>query len=185
MRKMKSAALVLVALLVLASGLHAARADSGPVLVQKANKALKDLYRTNSAAKLLGEKAHAVLVFPHIVKAGLIIGGQGGDGVLFKGGKPSGYYRSLAVSYGLQAGGQAFGYALFFMNAAALGYLDKSDGWEIGTGPSIVVVDAGFAKSLTTTTLHDDVYAFIFDQRGLMAGIGIQGSKITKIHPGE
>ena len=78
---------------------------------------------------------------------------------------------------------QAFGYALFFMSDSALEYLDKNDGWEIGTGPSIVIVDEGMAKSLTTTTLGNDVYAFIFDQKGLMAGIGIQGSKITKIHP--
>ena len=64
---------------------------------------------------------------------------------------------------------------------AALDYLDKSNGWEIGVGPSIVVVDAGMGKSLTSTTITQDVYAFIFDQKGLMAGIGIQGSKITKL----
>jgi len=67
------------------------------------------------------------------------------------------------------------------MNDAALSYLDKSEGFEIGIGPSIVVVDAGVAKSLTSTTITQDVYAFIFDQKGLMAGIGIQGSKITKL----
>jgi lipid-binding SYLF domain-containing protein len=93
----------------------------------------------------------------------------------------AGYYNSLAGSYGLQAGVQTFGYALFFMNEAALAYLDKSDGWEIGVGPSIVVVDEGVGKSLTSTTITHDVYAFIFDQKGLMAGLGIQGSKISKI----
>jgi lipid-binding SYLF domain-containing protein len=66
---------------------------------------------------------------------------------------------------------------------AALAYLDKSDGWEVGTGPSLVVVDAGVAKSLTATTLQSDIYALIFDQRGLMAGVGIQGSKVTRVHP--
>jgi lipid-binding SYLF domain-containing protein len=93
----------------------------------------------------------------------------------------AGYYSSVAASYGLQAGLQVFGYALFFMNDAALAYLDKSEGWEIGVGPSIVVVDEGIGKSLTSTTITQDVYAFIFDQKGLMAGIGIQGSKITKL----
>ena len=97
-----------------------------------------------------------------------------------KNGRAVGYYNSFAASYGLQAGVQVFGYALFFMNDAALSYLDKSDGWELGVGPSIVVVDAGVGKSLTSTTITQDVYAFIFDQKGLMAGLGIQGSKITK-----
>jgi len=91
--------------------------------------------------------------------------------------------RNVAASYGLQAGVQGFSYVLFFMSDSALEYLDKSDGWEVGTGPSLVIVDKGMAKSLSTTTLHDDVYAFIFGQKGLMAGIGIQGSKITRIHP--
>jgi lipid-binding SYLF domain-containing protein len=143
--------------------------------------ALQSLYATNPAARRLGEKARAVLVFPNIVKAGFLFGGQIGEGVLLKGGKPVAYYNSVAASYGLQAGVQVFGYALFFMNDGALKYLDSSGGFELGVGPSIVVVDAGVAKSISSTTITQDVYAFIFDQKGLMAGIGIQGSKITRI----
>jgi lipid-binding SYLF domain-containing protein len=115
------------------------------------------------------------------MKAGFMFGGQIGDGVLFKNGKKAGYYNSVAASYGLQAGIQVFGYALFFMNDKALAYLDKSAGFEIGVGPSVVLVDKGLARSLTSTTITQDVYAFIFDQKGLMAGIGIQGSKITNL----
>ncbi len=144
-------------------------------------RALKNLYANNTAARLLGSKAKAVLVFPSMVKAGFMFGGQMGDGVLLANGRPVGYYNSVAASYGLQAGVQVFGYALFFMNNSALSYLDRSDGWELGVGPSIVVVDAGVGKSLTSTTITQDVYAFIFDQKGLMAGLGIQGSKITRI----
>ena len=77
-----------------------------------------------------------------------------------------------------------FGYALFFMTPSALDYLEKSAGWAIGTGPSIVVVDQGMARSLTTTSARSDVYAFVFDQKGLMGGMGIEGSKITHISPG-
>lgn len=95
----------------------------------------------------------------------------------------TGYYRSVSVSYGLQVGVQKFGYALFFMKDSALEYLDKSEGWEIGVGPSIVIVDKGKGKTLTTTTGKADIYAFIFDQKGLMAGLGLQGTKITKINP--
>jgi lipid-binding SYLF domain-containing protein len=79
--------------------------------------------------------------------------------------------------------GPALRYAMFFMNANALAQLDKADGFEVGVGPTVVVVDQGMAKTLTTTTMKDDIYAFIFGQKGLMAGLGIQGNKITKINP--
>ena len=87
----------------------------------------------------------------------------------------------MAASYGLQAGIQSFGYALFLMTDSAVGYLDTSGGWELGTGPSIVILDVGMAKALTTTTIQNDVYAVFFDQRGLMAGLGLQGSKISRM----
>ncbi len=98
-----------------------------------------------------------------------------GFGALLRGGRTVGYYRTGGASYGFQAGVKKFGYALFFMTRAALNYLDTSGGWAIGTGPSLVVVDQGVARSLTTTNLRADVYAFVFDQRGLMGGIGIEG----------
>ena len=72
---------------------------------------------------------------------------------------------------------------MFFMTDSSLQYLNQSDGFEVGVGPSIVVVDEGMGKSTTTKTLKDDVYAFIFGQKGLMAGLGVQGNKITKITP--
>jgi lipid-binding SYLF domain-containing protein len=99
------------------------------------------------------------------------------------GGKTVGYYNTVAASYGLQAGAQSFGYAMFFMTDEALDYLKSSDGWEVGIGPSVVVVDEGVARTLTTTTGKDNIYAFIFNQEGLMAGLGIQGSKISNITP--
>jgi lipid-binding SYLF domain-containing protein len=158
-----------------------ALAASNADLVRDASRALKNLYANNTAAKLIGSKAKGILVFPHIVKAGFMFGGQMGDGVLTKKGKRAGIYNSVAASYGLQAGLQVYGYALFFMNDKALAYLDKSGGWEVGVGPSIVVVDQGMGKSMTSTTLTQDVYAFIFDQKGLMGGLGVQGSKITRL----
>ncbi len=147
----------------------------------EANAALSELYAKTPGAKSLADKAKGILIFPSVTKAGLMVGGQFGDGVLRTGGKAKGYYRSFAGSYGFQAGGQNFSYVLMFMDNASLAYLDKSEGWEIGVGPSIVIVDEGKAKALTTTTAKNGVYAFIFGQKGLMAGIGIQGSKITKM----
>jgi lipid-binding SYLF domain-containing protein len=86
-----------------------------------------------------------------------------------------------SASYGLQAGLQRYGYVLFFMTDSALAYLDRSDGWELGTGPSIVVADKGMAAGISKTTAGVDVYAFFFDQEGLMAGLGLQGTKITEV----
>jgi len=173
----------------LAGGLIAPRpaiAASAAELNRDSAAALQRLYELQPAARTLGQSAVAVLVFPRIVKAGFLFGGQIGEGAmrkgnLLKGGKVVGYYNSVAASYGLQAGIQEFGYALFFMNNSALASLDSSDGFELGVGPSVVMVDQGMGKSITTSTLTQDIYAFIFSQKGLMAGMGVQGSKITKI----
>jgi lipid-binding SYLF domain-containing protein len=160
-----------------------ALAVSAKTIDRDARSALDNLYKHTPGAKALADKAVAVLVFPSIVKGGFIIAGQFGDGALRKKGKSVAYYRSLAGSYGYQAGIQAFGYVLFFMDDASLAYLNNSDGWELGVGPSLVVLDEGFGKNLSTTTLQKGVYAFIFDQTGVMAGMGIQGTKITRINP--
>jgi lipid-binding SYLF domain-containing protein len=146
-----------------------------------ATTALQNLYANNPAASALAGKALAVLVFPDVLKGGLIWGAETGNGVLRQNGRTVGYYNITAASYGLQAGLQTFGYALFLMNDSAMTYLRNTDGWEIGVGPSVVLVDQGMAKSISTTTLSADIYAFVFDQSGLMAGAGLQGSKITRI----
>ena len=152
-------------------------------LASESRAALKMLTSTVPLAKQLATTAVAVLVFPEITKAGFGIGGQYGEGTLLKKGAAAAYYKTTGASFGLQAGGQKYGYAMFFMNAKALDQLDNANGFEVGVGPSIVVVDEGMGKSTTTKTLKDDVYAFIFGQKGLMAGLGIQGNKITKITP--
>ena len=160
---------------------YAAAPKNDPQADQAALSALHKLVAGSPAAKRMNGTAAGVLVFPKIVKAGFLLGGAYGEGVLLKGGKPAGYYNSVAASYGLQAGVQWFGYALFFMNQGALGYLDSSQGFEIGVGPSVVVVDQGMGKKMTSSTLTQDIYAFIFNQKGLMAGLGLEGSKITRI----
>ncbi len=165
---------------VLVAPVPAAAGDAAK-LDRDVNTGLNLLYAKTPSAKVLGEKAKGILVFPGITKGGFIVGGQYGEGSLIQNGKTVAYYNSVAVSYGLQVGVQKYGYALFFMTDAAMQWLDRSDGWELGTGPSIVVVDAGAAGALTTTTAKSDIYAFFFNQRGLMAGIGLQGTKVTKI----
>ena len=147
------------------------------------NEALDKLYAGSPAAVELSRVAKGILVFPTVTKGGFMVGGSYGKGALRKRGATAGYYNTVSASYGLQAGAQRFGYALFFIDNASLEYLDKSEGWEIGVGPTVVIVDEGLARSLSSTTAREGVYAFFFDQRGLMAGLGIQGSKITRIEP--
>ncbi len=176
-----SARVLLAAAVVGAAVAPAASAVSAADLERDARAALQKLEASEPSARHLASKAKAVLVFPTMVKAGFMFGGQIGEGALLRKGKAVAFYNSVAASYGLQAGIQSFGYALFFMNDAALSQLDMTQGFELGVGPSVVVMDEGLAKSITTATLTSDVYAFIFSQKGLMAGLGIQGSKITRI----
>ncbi len=156
-------------------------AEDKATLNVDAEEALKSLYASEPKAKAIGDKSAGVLVFPNIVRAGFVVGGSGGEGVLYKKGKAAGYYNSGSLSVGLQAGMQSFGYAVFFTTDGALKKFQKASGWDVGTAPTLVVVDAGVAKDLDTTTLKSDNYAFIFDQKGLMAGLALKGQKITKI----
>ncbi len=156
-------------------------AESREDLDNQATQALQTLIKNNPIAGELSKMAKATLVFPKIVKAGLVFGGSYGEGVLIKDGSIADYYRSTGLSWGLQAGAQSYGYVLFLMNDKAIEYLKKSKGWEVGVGPSVVVMSEGVAKNVSTTTLKDDAYAFIFDQQGLMASLSIEGNKISRI----
>jgi lipid-binding SYLF domain-containing protein len=163
------------------SGVARAAASTAADLNNESSRALQKLYRTNPVAASIARQSRAVLVFPNIVKAGLVFGGAYGEGELRIGGRVANYYNSFSASWGFQAGAQAYGYAVFLMNQKAVEYLDRSDGWEIGVGPTVVLVNEGVAKNLSTTTLKDDAYAFIFDQKGLMAGITLEGTKVSRI----
>lgn len=174
-------ALSLILSLMLSLSAGVVSAQSRVQLETESKKALQHLLDTVEPAKTLNEKAVAVLVFPEVTKAGLLLGGQYGEGALFKKGVVSGFYSTAGVSFGMQAGAQRYGYALFFMNDAALAALSKHDGFEVGVGPSVVVLDQGTARNVTTTTMNNGIYAFVFGQKGLMAGVGVQGNKITRL----
>lgn len=150
-------------------------------LNQDATQSLETLYRKHPEAETLAKNAKAILVFPKIIKAGLVFGGSYGEGVMLKGGKPHGYYNSVSASWGWQAGAESYSYVVFLMNDKALDYLEKSKGWEVGVGPTVVAVNEGVAKNLSSTTLKDDAYAYIVDQQGLMASLSIEGTKISPI----
>ena len=170
---------------VVTAGHHSANAATAEDLNQDSLQALKKLTSENAAARALSTKARATLVFPNIVKAGLVFGGAYGEGTMLKNGRVVDYYNSVTGSWGLQAGAQTFGYVVFLMNDKAVEYVKKTQGFEIGVGPTVVIVDQGAAKNLSTSTLKDDAYAFIFDQQGLMAGVTIEGTKISRINRGQ
>lgn len=132
----------------------------------------------------LFEAAHAILIFPRIVSAGFLVGGQFGEGALLRGGATEGHFRIVGGSFGFQIGVQRAGLAMFFMTGDALRALLAADGWEIGTGPSVTLLDAGAQVNITATTVREPVYAVTFNQGGLMASLAIQGTKITRINPG-
>jgi lipid-binding SYLF domain-containing protein len=173
--------LVLTMASIVSVGVNNANAVTAEDLDRDSKQALEKLYDLQPSAKIISKSAKAVLVFPNMVKAGLVFGGAYGEGVLIKAGTVDGYYNSVTGSWGLQAGAQSYAYALFLMTDKALKYVRETHGWEIGVGPTVVVVDEGVAKNLSSSSLKDDAYAFIFSQQGLMAGVSIEGTKITPI----
>ncbi|WP_040345537.1 lipid-binding SYLF domain-containing protein [Aminomonas paucivorans] len=174
---------VLFALVLCGVWTGTAFAFSAARVEQDAREALRGLYETTPEAGDLAKEAKGILVFPQVVKAGFVVGAQHGIGVLFQQDAVTGYYETDAASYGIQAGVQKFGYALFLLSDSAMENLRTSDGWEVGSCPSLVIVDKGWARSHTTTTARKDVYAFFFGQHGLMLGMGFQGSKVTRVTP--
>lgn len=170
-----------MAIIVSLSAINLANAATAEDLDKDSKQALQKLEKTHPLVESISSSAKAVLVFPNIVKAGLVFGGSYGEGELIEGSKVVDYYNSVSGSWGLQIGAQTYGYAIFLMTDKAVSYLKTSNGWELGVGPTVVVVDEGVAKNLSTSSLKDDAYAFIFSQKGLMAGISIEGTKVSKI----
>jgi lipid-binding SYLF domain-containing protein len=163
--------------------LTTAHADDREKLTANGIQALHSLEASDPRAGRLAGRARAILVFPSVVKAGFVFGGETGNGVLLVHGKPQGFYNLSGGSWGLQIGAQDFGYALFFMTDGSLDYLHRSAGFAAGSLPSLVVVNKGAAANVDTTTAMHDVFAFPFDQKGLMANLTLEGTKITPIHP--
>jgi lipid-binding SYLF domain-containing protein len=159
----------------------AASAATADDLNRDSAQALQNLYQTHPFAEQISKHAKAILIFPNIVKAGLVFGGAYGEGELKQGSRIDGYYNSVTASWGFQAGAQSYGYVVFLMSNKAVRYIHQTHGWEIGVGPTVVIVDEGVAKNLSTSTLKDDAYAFIFNQQGLMAGVSLEGTKISHI----
>lgn len=164
------------------SGGGEARADDGNAdLNAAADATLAQLRETVPGAAKLMKSAKAMLIFPEIIKGGLLVGAAAGKGVMREGAKTTGYYQSASVSYGLQAGVTTFGYVMMLMDQKSVDYVSETAGWEVGVGPVVTVADEGFARKLTTTTVGQGIVVFFVGQKGFFAGAGIEGTKITRL----
>ena len=147
----------------------------------RARTALEDLYRTTPAAKSVADGSAGVLVFPSVTQGGLIVGGQYGQGVMFKGGQSAGYYNITGGSLGLQAGAQTFSQAYFFTTPDALKTFEDTKGFEVGAGLDFAVADVGASGDISSSTLQKPLVIFAWGQQGLMAGVKVEGQKITRL----
>jgi lipid-binding SYLF domain-containing protein len=151
----------------------------------RAKVALEDLYRQTPAARSLAQKSAGVLVFPDVTQAGLMIGGQYGTGVLFKGGKPAGHYNIAGGSFGLQAGAETFSQGYFFTTPEALKTFEETKGFEVGAGLDFAVADTAATGDISSSTLQKPLVIFVWGQQGLMAGVKVEGQKITQLAASE
>jgi len=145
------------------------------------NEALKLLYQQVQGGKEFLNSAKGVLVIPDIVKAGLGVGGQYGEGALRIGGKTVEYYSIAAGSVGLQVGAQKMNLILVFRQDEALKKFRASSGWKAGVDASVAFVDVGAEKSLDTVKANEPIVGFVFGQKGAMAAATVEGAKFTKL----
>lgn len=146
-----------------------------------ADATLTKLYETSSQAKALVERAKGVLIFPSVLSASFIVGGQHGKGVLRIGGVDSGYYSTTAGSVGFQAGAQSKAVILLFMTDDALQKFRNSDGWKVGADATVAVANVGANGSIDTNTAQQPIVGFVLNNGGLMAGVSLEGAKIAKL----
>ena len=160
---------------------NSAQAGSAAVIDVKVNEALDKFHKEVKSAKELVIKSHGILVFPSVIKAGIGIGGEYGEGALRINGKTVDYYNTASVSIGLQLGAQAKTVILLFMTNEALSNFRNSEGWEVGVDGSVALVKVGAGGSLDTLNIKEPILGFVIGQKGLMYNLTLEGSKITKI----
>ena len=143
--------------------------------------AMERFYTEIPPGRELASKARGILVFPRVYKAGFWFGGGVGDGALLVGGQTVQYYRTTSVSFGLSFGGQGRTEIILFMTDTALAQFRASRGWQAGVDGSIAVVEFGTGKEVNTDTARTPIIGFVFDNKGLMADLALEGNKYWKI----
>lgn len=179
--------LVLAVILMLAIGCTTTGPRSGdPDLTRKslntdADAALSRLYAQVAGSEQLVRQARGVLVFPNVLEAGFVFGASRGNGVLRVGGRTVSYHATTSGSWGLQAGAQSTAVFILFMTDEALNRFQNSSGWTVGTDASVTLISVGASAQVTTATAQQPVVGYVLSNRGLMAGITLEGTRITRL----
>jgi lipid-binding SYLF domain-containing protein len=172
---------LLVALLAMPCAAPRCHAASGPEIEAEVRATLGRFFREVGSSRELANQAVAILVFPTVVKAGFGIGGEYGEGALHIRGRTAGYYNIISGSIGFQLGAQARSVIIMFMTDSALAGFERTDGWKVGVDGSIAVITIGAGGAIDTNSISSPIIGFIFDQKGLMYNLTLEGSKITRI----
>ncbi len=183
MRISNSQAIGFIAMAFLAIGWPMAAAKAGPREIDAAAHAtLEQFFHDVRSSRELANRAAGILVFPTVVKAGFWLGGEYGEGALLVRGRPAGYYNSVSGSFGFQLGAQARSVIIMFMTQEALDAFASRDGWKAGVDGSVAIIAVGAGGAIDTNTIRSPVAGFIFDQKGLMYNLTLEGSKISRIY---
>jgi lipid-binding SYLF domain-containing protein len=160
-------------------GVQAASKDEVDIRV---DSVLREFFRSNPMYKSLGEKAYGILVFPSVLKAGLVVGGEYGEGALTKDGKITDYYSTTSASFGFQIGAEERSEIIMFMDKDAFDSFKKGNGWSAGVDGSITVLNIGLGKVLNTDSIQDPIIAFVYSNKGFMGNFSLEGTKFTKTY---
>ncbi len=155
--------------------------NSGSVINRDAELVLQNLFEIDPDTISIYKNAPATLIIPKITKAGLVLGGAYGEGVLRINEAPVDYYSLASASYGLQIGAQQYSNIIFFMTEEALQKFRVKDGWELGADAEVVFRNKGYSIGVSSKTISKPVYAIVFDQRGLLAGTSLVGAKFSRL----
>jgi lipid-binding SYLF domain-containing protein len=177
----RSLCLVLLTGLALLAGSHAGKAASARQIDSEVNATLDRLYRHVPGGSELAARAAAILVFPTVIKAGVGIGGEYGEGALRIGGSTAGYYDTIAASFGFQLGAQARSVIIMFMTPGALAGFRRAHGWKVGVDGSVAIITVGAGASIDSENITSPVVGIILDTQGLMYNLTLEGSKISRI----
>lgn len=177
-RRINTRAFLILACLVLPLSLHAASREE---IDANVDEALIRFYSESAAGKSLAERAAGMLVFPRVVKAGIGIGGEYGEGALMVGSNKVEYYNTAGASIGFQLGAQVKSQIIMFMTEDALDTFRASDGWEAGVDGSVAIVEFGTGGEISSNSAQQPIIGFIFSNKGLMYNLTFEGSKMSKI----
>jgi lipid-binding SYLF domain-containing protein len=175
--------LVLFAAFAIVAQPQRSEAASAAEIDREANNTLHSFVEQVAGARELANKAAGILVFPSVVKAGIGLGGEYGEGVMLNQQRVVGYYNLISASFGFQLGVQERSVIIMFMTQGALNQFDRTAGWKVGVDGSVAIITVGIGGSIDTDKVTSPVIGFIIDQKGLMYNLTLEGSKISRINP--